>query len=326
MSIDSFQSQICMQPAIEPSFRMYKSFKIDLETHGKGIKKEFNPHLHYDEIRYILEEIVLPERFTVDSIIERMKARNKETPELEESLQEFSRLKSEIIFYKSSVERDLLSRGLSKNFAENLFNYYKHIKIFYELVLEKFDEDWRYLSYLFYFTDLPDEYLDTLAESFRIEKEAVNAFLQIIEDFRNELSSKSSLSFAPNKTIFKFSVKRLSKSNLKSIIRKHMQQIDEIIDKVGGMEIARLEMHWFINIWNAKTEKELPVPEKLTINNLPNEKFKEYLFHFQEMLDNCKSYLIDNFIKIIENHYKAFDEDVQTSWNDMMDVLISEQS
>ncbi len=307
------------------NFEKYKQFEINLDKNKERRKSSKQPtELYYDELEHIFENLPIPEKFTKEMIVDKMREFNNSDAEKKTILSEIYDIKYNIMKYKAFIENDLLTPKKSQYLAEYLFCYYKNMYDFYSPIIKDFEIDHKNISYYFYYTDLPEKFLSTFSETYRLEEIAVKSLLSVLVKFKNEFISKTPSIFQKHdEKAFQTAVNRLTKESIKSIINSYMRVIDQIIETTGDMEYSRNQLKWLINIWNAKDINDIYQPDKISIKKIDKRIFDNYLSNLIRSNNECKKLFSLNFPRVIQKQIDEINEDTKIAWAELTRTLIN---
>jgi len=195
------QPEMNIQPSTvfqtSSTFEAYKQFAIDLDSHKKKEKNISKPSYEYyfDELEEEIKDLPLPPRFTAESIIKKMRDYRDSDREFRSELNEIYDLKYDIVKCKAFIEYDISHPYKSQLLAEYIYKYLKNMDTFYKQVANDVINDNLMLTYYFYGTDLPDDYLDVHSESYSLENLAVKCLLVVLLRLKNDFFKKCSSFF-----------------------------------------------------------------------------------------------------------------------------------
>ncbi|GAG99362.1 unnamed protein product, partial [marine sediment metagenome] len=255
------------------------TFKIDFSKKKKIKKKDFEPcDFHYENIENSLNKIKIPKRFDVQTILNSIRESDAADSKKISTIETHYNERYEIMKYKFLIERDLTTRGKSEHLLDWLEKYCKNMIETYKKTFKNLKNRRNNISYFLYATDFSNDFLDIMAESIRLDELILLSLMNVLDKFLNEFFISGHYSKNNKKPLLiKNKITRLRKEAIRSIIKKHMTKIDEIFEYGAEMEECRIQINLFIDIWNCKTDKEIPYPKNYSYENLDKKEFDRLL-------------------------------------------------
>lgn len=291
------------------------------------VKKGESPlETQYKALTKLLEEIELPNGFTPQLVVGRIREYEEENQNILDSRKKLAEIQARLSHYRSLVVTAFASKREYARFPEYLWEFLDSLKTFQNHVADELEQKRSMIGKYFFTTDVPLEFIDLCDISNQNEKISSRAISKIIEDIKKNIvhSIRSSESTSiPQRTFFYFAVSRAGKGRMRIIIKKQFERIELIFEKTGKMEDARIKLTLYLDVWNAKDIKDLPHPDVTTMKNVDKSKFDGHLEEFKEKYQECRKFLIDNFYDIFLDLDLIRDQEVQKAWNEMVDAILA---
>ena len=300
------------------------TFKIDFSKKKKIKKKNFEPcDFHYENIEKSLNKIKIPKRFDVQTILDSIRKFDETDSKKISNMETHYNERYEIMKFKFLIETDLTTPGKSEHLLDWLEKYCRNMIDTYKKTFENLKTRRNNISYFLYATDFSNDFLDIMAESIRLDELILLSLMQVLDKFLNEFfisghhskNNKESL-------LIKSKIARLRKESIRSIIKKHMIKIDEIFEYGAKMEECRIQIDLFIDIWNCKTVKEIPSPEKYSYENLDKKEFDRLLNSLNYVNENCRFFIAKNYPASISEYLTNIADNIKLTWSNMIETII----